>query len=98
MGALGNPEELWSALKTIVLDVASGCLGTHCQAKKNFVSQGTLYTIDQSHRAKLSGRAELWRELRCKPVRALRWTRKPMHEESVRGVEHNLWSSDSHPT
>ena len=29
LGALGNPEELWSAFKTIVLDVAGGCLGTH---------------------------------------------------------------------
>ena len=46
LGALGNPEELWSAFKTIILDVAGGCLGTHCRAKKNFVSQGTLDTID----------------------------------------------------
>ena len=40
--------------------------------KKNFVSQGTLYTIDQSRRAKMNGRAELFRELRRKTVRALR--------------------------
>ena len=26
LGALGNPEELWSAFKTTVLDVAGGCL------------------------------------------------------------------------
>ena len=38
LGALGNPEELWSAFKTTILDVASGCLGTHQRAKKNFVS------------------------------------------------------------
>jgi len=31
-----------------IIDVAGGCLGTHHQAKKNFVSQGTLDTIDQS--------------------------------------------------
>ena len=37
LGALGNPEELWSALKTSILDVAGGCLGTHPRAKKNFV-------------------------------------------------------------
>ena len=48
LGALGDPEELWSAFKTTVLDVAAGCLGTHRRAKKNFVSQGTLDTIDQS--------------------------------------------------
>ena len=54
-----NPEELWSALKTTVLDVAGGCLATHQRAKKNFVSQGTLDTIDQS-RSKGPGRmAEL---------------------------------------
>ena len=48
LGALGNPEELWSAFKTTILDVAGGCLGTHRRAKKNFVSQGILDAIDQS--------------------------------------------------
>ena len=62
----GDPEELWSAFKTTVLDVAGGCLGTHWRAKKNFVSQGTLDTIDQSRRAWMNGRAELFRELRQK--------------------------------
>ena len=66
LGALGDPEELWSAFKTTVLDVAGGCLGTHSRAKKNFVSQGTLDTLDQSRRARLNGRAELFRELRRK--------------------------------
>ena len=61
LGALGNPEELWSAFKTTILDVAGGCLGTHHQAKKKLVSQGTLDTIDQSSRARLNGRAELFR-------------------------------------
>jgi len=46
--ALQNPEELWSAFKATILDVAGGCLGTHHRAKKNFVSQMTLDTIDQS--------------------------------------------------
>ena len=72
LGAMGNPEELWSAFKTTVLDVAGGCLGTHHSAKKNFVSQGTLDTIEQSRRARLNGRAELFRELRRKTVRVLR--------------------------
>ena len=40
--------------------------------KRNFVSQGTLNTIDQSCRAKLSGRAELFKELRRKTAYALR--------------------------
>ena len=48
LSALGNHEELWSAFKTTLLDVDSGCLGPHCQAKKNLVSQGILETIDQS--------------------------------------------------
>ena len=69
---MGGPEELRSAFKTTVLDVAGGCLGTHRRAKKNFVSQGTLDTIDQSHRARLNGRAELFSELKRKTVRALR--------------------------
>ena len=38
LGALGDPEELWSAFKTTILDVAGGCLGMHRRAKKNFVS------------------------------------------------------------
>ena len=79
---MGNPEELWSAFKTIILDVAGGCLGTHCEAKKNFVSQSTIDTIDQSNRARLNGRAELFRELRHKTVRALRVGK----EAYVRGI------------
>ena len=56
LGALRNPKELWSAFKMTVIDVAGGCLGTHWRVKKNFVSQETLHTIDQSHRARLNGR------------------------------------------
>ena len=66
LGALGNPEELWSAFNTTILNVSSGCLRTHCRVKKNLVSQGTLDTIDQSCRARVNGRAELFRELRRK--------------------------------
>ena len=69
---MGDPEELWSAFKTTILDVADRCLGTHRRAKKNFVSQGTLDTIAQSLRARLNGRVELFRELRRKTIRALR--------------------------
>ena len=70
--SLGDPEELWSALKITILDISGGCLGIHHQAKKNFVSQGTLDTIAQSLRARLIGRAELYRELRRKTVSVLR--------------------------
>ena len=52
--------------KTTTLDVAGGCLGTYHGAKKNFVSQGTLDTIEGSCKAVLNGRAELFRELRHK--------------------------------
>ena len=38
LGAVGNPEEFWSAFKTTILDVSDGCLGTHHQVKRNFVS------------------------------------------------------------
>uniref|UniRef100_A0A8C4Q8M8 FZ domain-containing protein n=1 Tax=Eptatretus burgeri TaxID=7764 RepID=A0A8C4Q8M8_EPTBU len=72
LGALGNPQELWSAFEPTILDVAGGCLGTHWRAMKNFVSRGTLDIIDQSRRARLNGRAELFRELGSKTVRALR--------------------------
>ena len=72
LGAFGDSEELWSAFKTTALDVAGGCLGTHCRVKKNFVSQGTLETIDQSRRARLNGRAQLFMERRRKTVRARR--------------------------
>ena len=89
LGALGGPEELWSAFKTTVLDVAGGCLGTHRRAKKNFVSQGTLDTIDQSRRARLNGRAELFRELRRKTVRALRVDKEAHVRGICEGVEHH---------
>ena len=69
---MGDPEELWSAFKTTALVVAGGCFGTHRRAKKNFVSQGTLDTIYQSRRARLNGRAELFRQLRRQTVRAPR--------------------------
>ena len=72
LGALGGPEELWSAFKTTVLDVAGGCLGTHRRVEKNFLSQRTQDTIVQSHSARLHGRAELFRELWRKTVHALR--------------------------
>ena len=77
--------------------VARRCLGTHRRAKKNFVSQGTLDTIDQSNRARLNGRAELFRELRHKTVCALRVDKEAYVQGICEGVEHHLWSSDSHP-
>ena len=33
LGVFGNPEQLWSALQTTILEVACRCLGTHHQAK-----------------------------------------------------------------
>ena len=69
---MGNPEELWSVFKTTILDVSGRCIETHRRANKNFVSQGTLDTIDQSRRARLHGRAELFRELRQKTACVLR--------------------------
>uniref|UniRef100_A0A8C4NCI5 TRPM SLOG domain-containing protein n=1 Tax=Eptatretus burgeri TaxID=7764 RepID=A0A8C4NCI5_EPTBU len=97
LGAFGGPEELWNAFKTTVLDVAGGCLGTHRRAKKNFVSQGTLDTIDQSRRARLNGRAELFRELRHKTARALRVDKEAYVRGICEGVEHHLWTGDSRP-
>ena len=88
--ALADPEELWSAFKTTILDVAVRCLGTDQRAKMNFVPQGTLDTINQSHRARLNGKAEVFRELRHKTTRALRVDK----EAYVRGIyeefEHHL--------
>ena len=94
---MGDPEELWSAFKTTVLDVAGRCLGTHRRAKKHFVFQGTLDTIDQSRRARLNGRAELFRELRRKTVRVRRVDKEASVRGICDGVEHHLWSSDSDP-
>ena len=64
-GVLENPEELWSAFKTNILDAAGECLGTHRRAKNN-LSQETLDNIDHSRRARLNGSTELFRELRHK--------------------------------
>ena len=72
LGVSVDPEELWSAFKMTILDVASRYLGTHHQAKRIFVSEETLDTIDKCRRAKLDGRAEMFRELRRKTVRLLR--------------------------
>ena len=40
LGALGGPEELWSAFKTTILDVVGGCLGTHHRVKRILSLQG----------------------------------------------------------
>ena len=93
----GGPEELWSAFKTTILDVAGRCLGTHQRVKKNFVSQATLDTIDHSRRARLNGRAELFRELRHKIVRAQTVDKEDYVRGICEGVVHHLWLSDSHP-
>ena len=86
---------MWSALKTTILDVVGGRLGTHRQAKRNFVSQGTLDTIDQSHRTRVNGRTELFREFKHKTVHSLRVNREAYVREICEGVEHHLWSSGS---
>ena len=70
-GVLGNPEKLWSAFKTTILNVVGGCRGTR-QATNKFVSQETLDTMDQSRQARLNGRAELFRKLRRKTEQVLR--------------------------
>ena len=90
LGALGDPEELWNAFQTTILDVAGGCLGTHHLAKKSFISQGLLDTIDQSRRATLNGRVELFRELRRKTVRELRVDKEAYVRGICEGVEHHL--------
>ena len=78
-----DPEELWSAFKTTILDVAGGCLGTQRRAtKKNFcLSRDTGYHL--RHRARLNGRAELFRELRRITGRAPRRVYKAAY---VRGI------------
>ena len=58
---------------------------------QNLFSQGTLDTIDQSRRARLSGRAELFRELRRKTVRVLRVDKEAVVRGICEGVEHDLW-------
>ena len=88
---------MWSAFKATILDVAGGCLVTHSREKKHFVSQGTLDTIDQSRRARLNGRAELFRELMCKTVCALRVDKEAYVRGICEGVLHQLWLSDSRP-
>ena len=44
LGALGDLKELWSAIKTTVLDVASRCYGTHHRGEEEFcLSRDTGY-------------------------------------------------------
>ena len=59
--------------------------------------QGTLDTIDQSRRARLNGRAELFRELRRKTGRALRVDKEACVRGICEGADHHLLSSDSCP-
>ena len=50
-----------------------------------------------SRRARLNGRAELFRELRHKTVHVLSVVKDAYVRGIWEGVEHYLWSSDSHP-
>ena len=59
--------------------------------------QETLDNIDQSRRARLNGRAELFRELRRKTVRALSVDKEAYVRGIYEGVEYHLWLSDSLP-
>jgi len=53
-------------------------------------SQGSLDTFDQSHKARLNGRAEQFRKLRCKTVCALRMEKEANVSGVCEGVEHQL--------
>ena len=46
---------------------------------------------------RLNGRAELFRELRHKTVRARRVDKEAYVRGICEGIEHHLWSSDSRP-
>ena len=50
-----------------------------------------------SRRARLKGRAELFSKLKQKTVRALRVDKEAFVRGICEGVEHHMWSSDSHP-
>jgi len=65
--------------------------------QRRILSQGTLDTIDQSRRSRVNGRAELFRELRRKSVRALRVDKEAYVRGICEGVEHHLWTGDSRP-
>ena len=84
LGVSGDPEWLWSAFKTTILDIAGGFLGTIHQTKRNFVFQGILDTIDQCHRARFDGRTELFSELRHKTVCSLWVGTEDYVEESLK--------------
>ena len=53
--------------------------------------------IDQSRRARLNGKAELFRELRRKTVHAIMVDKEANVRGICEGVEHHLWKNDSHP-
>ena len=63
----------------------------------NFVSQGAMDTIDHNRRARINGKAEMFRELRSKTVCALRVAMEAYVQGICEGVEHHLWSSYSRP-
>ena len=69
------------------------------KGKEEFSLKGHTHsiTIDQSRRARLNGRAELFRELRRKTVRALRVDKEAYVRGICDGVEYHMRSSDSRP-
>ena len=93
LGALGDPEKLWSVFKTTILGVDGVCLVTHRRGRIILSLKGHWITLT-SRRARLN---ELFRELRHKTVRALRVDKEAYVRLIYEGVEHHLWSSDSRP-
>ena len=89
LGVSGNPEELWSAFKMSILDVASGCLETHHQVKKNLSPRGNWIPL-----TRVTGPGLLFRKLKHKTARLLRVDKEAYVRGVCECVEHYLSSSD----
>uniref|UniRef100_A0A8C2X3Z0 C-type lectin domain-containing protein n=1 Tax=Cyclopterus lumpus TaxID=8103 RepID=A0A8C2X3Z0_CYCLU len=66
-------------------------------SRRGFLSSGTMGIIEESRRARLGGRAGLYRELKRATVRAVRNYKEAYVRGICETVKGHLWSSDSRP-
>ena len=92
-----GPEVLWTAFKTGILDVASGCIPKAPRRARDGMSAETVEIIDESRRARLDGKKGLYKDLRRKAVKSIREDAERRVQEVCLQVECHLGTADARP-
>ena len=97
LDATADSQTLWDGFKRSVLDAAGASIPRKPRGKRAEVSPETADLIEESRRARLEGKAELFRALNRDAIRALRADKESRVRELCGTVESHLSTSDSRP-